>query len=195
MIHRVRDGHSVSGVHRSATRWCAFAAAAVTALIATTTAAAASRPPRLEGKFRTVLTLTRVVGAPQLKAGDSGLGTWTFRPQCAHGVCTTVLVRPARQAGSTAAYVHDLVPVSPTEYRGHSQSVLTACVFPDGKRIAGGYRTTQTIVLHVSGVTAGRVAAYSGTQDTRGTSTTTGREHGCPAASEQYASFRSAGRR
>jgi hypothetical protein len=148
----------------------------------------------LEGSFLTVLRITKVVGAPNVKAGVAGLGRWTFRPDCRVGACGTLLQRPPRQAGSAAVYVRTLTPVSAAEYRGHSKTILTACVFPDGRRFAGGYRTTQQIDLHVIRAANGQVAAYAGTQSTRGTATTLGRQHGCPATSEQYASFKSQGR-
>jgi hypothetical protein len=171
------------------------AVAGVAALIgAIASSAAANSTPRLQGTFPTVLRITKVVGAPDVAAGNVGTARWTFRPDCRAGACATALQRPERQAGSTAVYVHTLTPISPVEYRGHSKTVLTACVFPNGKRFAGGYRTTQTIDVHVIAAKKGRVVAYSGTQDTRGTATALGREHGCPSAREQYASFKSAGR-
>jgi hypothetical protein len=175
-------------------RRLALAAAALAALIAAAASGAATQAPRLTGSFPTVLTLTKVVGSPELKQGQSGHGTWTFTPQCATGSCATTLARPDRQAGSTANYVKTLSPTSADEYSGHSKAVLTACVFPNGKRVAGGYRTTQTITLHVSDVVKGKVVAYTGTMATRGTATESGRHHGCPGASEQYASFKSTGR-
>lgn len=152
--------------------------------------ATATTVPRLVGRYSTTLTITKLSHVVNVTVGQTGLRSWTFRPRCPKGGCTTILQRPSIATGSTAIYVYALEPVSAREYRGSSKPILTPCYPANGTPINGGFTTTQTIDLHITKVAHGRVVAYHGTQTSINIATATGRTHGCAPRGEQDATFK-----
>jgi hypothetical protein len=163
----------------------------VVSLLGLVAAAYAVTAPRLAGRYSTSLTITRVVHIVNVRAGESAVRTWTFRPSCASGGCTTTLDRPSIASASTEVYVYTLKPVSAREYKGSIKPILTPCFFQNGTQVANAYTTYQTLDLHATKVSRGRIAAYQGTQRTLVNANALGRSHGCPQSGEQDASFKS----
>jgi len=155
-------------------------------------ASSAGGAPRLAGSYQTVLRITAETNLTAVHAGQEAVKAWTFKPKCASGGCTTMLVRPSIATGSTSTYTYTLRPVSATKYTGSIAPTPVLCLFTNGKQVPGGYVNHQTMVLNVTKASGGKVVAYSGTNQTVNVLTPAGRSAGCPAKSVQSAVFHTA---
>lgn len=177
-------------MHQRIRRGLPVTLGALALAVTTLPSAIASTPPRLAGKFRTNLTITYAKNLFNVKVGDRAVRTWMFAPRCRSGACTTVLTRPSIARGTAAIYVYTLRAVSAKEYRGSTEPTLVPCFYANGQRLPKAYRNYQSMVLNVTRVAAGKVAAFSGTVHTVNAPTATGKIAGC-RFQEQRARFRS----
>jgi hypothetical protein len=163
------------------------------AAVAVTVAASAAAPaPRLSGRFPTLMRVTSLSHILDLHVGEQALKTWTFTPRCASGGCTTTLVRPSITPGSTTTFRYTLHATSRRRYTGSIEPLLVLCRLANGQEVQGAFTQTQTLVLDVTKVAAGKVVAFKGTERSVNTPTATGRANNC-SAGVQVAAFHSTG--
>ena len=149
-------------------------------MVVLASAASASGPPRLSGNFKVHTTITKNVGFPHERVGQSGLRVWTFTPKCAGGGCATAL---RRHTLSNTLSRDTLKP------RGsfYEEKLTTSfeCVTSAGQVVArDGYHTTFDLIVTPTSIVNGAVHAFHGKTETQWTPTAAGKAHHCAPATQ-----------
>jgi hypothetical protein len=175
-------------------RWIAIAtglvAATLGACLIQVGKAGVATTPRLAGQYLTSVRVLADTSNPPLPVGFTSVRTWRFVQHCSAATCTTTLLRPSIIPGRTTVFRYSLHLVSGTTYKG-KLNVPDACLEPTRTLPFGSVVDQETVTIHPTRTSAGKVVAFGGTMLIRVVPTPTARAEGCTAGGYQRFSLTS----